>query len=177
MVGGGLIQLVAYGAQDAWLSHPVSTFFKTTHRRHASFTVDGIEIYYKTCNITMSFRKYTNFDIIFDDVTINKEVYYASNLIHILSINLQHLNCKSILVNSKEIIHQDKLKLDAILKKEKKNEKEIEKEEKKKEQSHNNYCLNFFSNSFRSRDADRRAQQLAQNRQLKNQVKNLTKRR
>lgn len=117
MVGGGLMQLVAYGAQDVYLSgSPQITFFRTTYRRHTNFSMDGIELIYGTCSSTMSSRKYNNFDIIFDDTKIGKELYYASELIHIFSINLYDLNYKPILVNSKEIIHQDKLKLAAILK-------------------------------------------------------------
>jgi hypothetical protein len=59
------MQLVAYGAQNVYqTSSPQITFFRT-------------------CNSTMSFRKYDNFDIIFDDTKIGKELYYASELIHI----------------------------------------------------------------------------------------------
>jgi hypothetical protein len=38
MPGGGLMQLVAYGAQDAYLTgNPQVTFFRTTYRRYTNF--------------------------------------------------------------------------------------------------------------------------------------------
>lgn len=41
---GGLIQLVAYGAQDIYLtSNPQITFFKVVYRRHTNFAVESIE--------------------------------------------------------------------------------------------------------------------------------------
>ena len=37
-MGGGLLQLVAYGAQDVYLTgNPQITFFKVTYRRHTNF--------------------------------------------------------------------------------------------------------------------------------------------
>ena len=42
-MGGGLLQLVAYGAQDVVLtSNPSVTFFKTVHRRHTNFAMECI---------------------------------------------------------------------------------------------------------------------------------------
>ena len=42
--GGGLMQLVAYGPQDVYLSgNPEVTFFKTMYRRHTNFAVESIE--------------------------------------------------------------------------------------------------------------------------------------
>lgn len=44
MVGGGLMQLVAYGAQDVYLTgNPQITFFKVIYRRHTNFAVESIE--------------------------------------------------------------------------------------------------------------------------------------
>ena len=41
-MGGGLMQLVAYGAQDIYLTgNPQITFFKVVYRRHTNFS-DGI---------------------------------------------------------------------------------------------------------------------------------------
>lgn len=41
MVGGGLMQLVAYGAQDAYLTgNPQITFFKTVYRRHTDLSLN-----------------------------------------------------------------------------------------------------------------------------------------
>ena len=47
-MGGGLMQLVAYGAQDIYLTgNPQITFFKVVSRRHTNFAVEAIE---QTCN-------------------------------------------------------------------------------------------------------------------------------
>ena len=43
-MGGGLMQLVAYGAQDVYLSgNPQITFFKVVYRRHTNFAVEPIQ--------------------------------------------------------------------------------------------------------------------------------------
>ena len=42
-MGGGLMQLVAYGAQDIYLTgNPQITFFKVVYRRHTNFAVESI---------------------------------------------------------------------------------------------------------------------------------------
>ena len=42
-MGGGLMQLVAYGAQDIYLTgNPQITFFKVVYRRHTNFSVEAI---------------------------------------------------------------------------------------------------------------------------------------
>ena len=42
-MGGGLMQLVAYGAQDVYLTgQPQITFFKVVYRRHTNFSVEPI---------------------------------------------------------------------------------------------------------------------------------------
>ena len=44
MTGGGLMQLVAYGAQDVYLTaNPQVTFFKQLYRRHSNFSMEAIE--------------------------------------------------------------------------------------------------------------------------------------
>lgn len=44
MGGGGLMQLVAYGAQDVYLTgNPQITFFKVVYRRHTNFAMESIE--------------------------------------------------------------------------------------------------------------------------------------
>ena len=44
MTGGGLMQLVAYGAQDVYLTgNPQVTFFKIVYRRHTNFAMESIE--------------------------------------------------------------------------------------------------------------------------------------
>ena len=43
-MGGGLMQLVAYGAQDIYLTgNPQITFWKVTYRRHTNFAMESIE--------------------------------------------------------------------------------------------------------------------------------------
>lgn len=43
-MGGGLMQLVAYGAQDIYLTgNPQITFFKVIYRRHTNFAMESIE--------------------------------------------------------------------------------------------------------------------------------------
>jgi hypothetical protein len=44
MGGGGLLQLVAYGAQDIYLTgNPQITFFKVVYRRHTNFAIESIQ--------------------------------------------------------------------------------------------------------------------------------------
>ena len=43
-MGGGLMQLVAYGAQDVYLTgNPQITFFKVVYKRHTNFSMEPIE--------------------------------------------------------------------------------------------------------------------------------------
>ena len=52
-MGGGLMQLVAYGAQDIYLTgNPQITFFKVVYRRHTTFSMEGIQ---QTFNGTQDF--------------------------------------------------------------------------------------------------------------------------
>jgi hypothetical protein len=54
-MGGGLLQLVAYGAQDVYLSgNPQITFFKVAYRRHTNFSMESIE---QTFNGTADFTR------------------------------------------------------------------------------------------------------------------------
>ena len=54
-MGGGLMQLVAYGAQDIYLTgNPQITFFKVVYRRHTNFSIESIE---QTFNGTADFGK------------------------------------------------------------------------------------------------------------------------
>ena len=44
-MGGGLMQLVAYGAQDVYLTgNPQITFWKVVYRRHTNFSMETIEV-------------------------------------------------------------------------------------------------------------------------------------
>jgi hypothetical protein len=52
-MGGGLLQLVAYGAQDVYLTgNPQITFFKVVYRRHTNFAIEAIQ---QTFNGTPTF--------------------------------------------------------------------------------------------------------------------------
>ena len=52
-MGGGLMQLVAYGAQDVYLTgNPQITFFKVVYRRHTNFSMEAIEQVF-TGNVTL----------------------------------------------------------------------------------------------------------------------------
>ncbi|MAF36751.1 hypothetical protein CL622_06560, partial [archaeon] len=52
-MGGGLMQLVAYGAQDIYLTgNPQITFFKVVYRRHTNFAMEAIQ---QTFNGTTGF--------------------------------------------------------------------------------------------------------------------------
>jgi len=61
-MGGGLMQLVAFGAQDIYLTgNPQITFFKVVYRRHTNFSMesikqvfDGDADYGKSCQCTIS---------------------------------------------------------------------------------------------------------------------------
>lgn len=54
-MGGGLMQLVAYGAQDIYLTgNPQITFFKVVYRRHTNFALEAIE---QTFNGQVDFGK------------------------------------------------------------------------------------------------------------------------
>ena len=57
-MGGGLMQLVAYGAQDVYLTgNPQITFWKVVYRRHTNFAMESVE---QTFNGTPDFgRKVT----------------------------------------------------------------------------------------------------------------------
>ena len=54
-MGGGLMQLVAYGAQDIYLTgNPQITFFKVVYRRHTNFSLETIN---QTFNSTVDFGR------------------------------------------------------------------------------------------------------------------------
>ena len=54
-MSGGLMQLVAYGSQDIYLTgNPQITFFKVVYRRHTNFAIESIE---QTFNGTVGFGK------------------------------------------------------------------------------------------------------------------------
>ena len=57
-MGGGLLQIVAYGAQDIYLTgNPQITFFKAVYRRHTNFSMESIK---QTFNGTPDFGEEVN---------------------------------------------------------------------------------------------------------------------
>jgi hypothetical protein len=69
-MGGGLMQLVAYGAQDIYLTgNPQITFFKTIYRRHTNFAIEAIE---QTFNGSADFGKKVTCTISRNGDLINK---------------------------------------------------------------------------------------------------------
>ena len=75
-MGGGLMQLVAYGAQDVYLTgNPQITFFKVVYRRHTNFAVEPIQQVYNgsgdfgrqvTCTINRNGDLITNMYAVVD---------------------------------------------------------------------------------------------------------------
>jgi hypothetical protein len=75
-MGGGLMQLVAYGAQDVYLTgNPQITFFKVVYRRHTNFAVEPIQQVFNgaadfgrtvTCNINRNGDLITNMYAVVD---------------------------------------------------------------------------------------------------------------
>ena len=71
-MGGGLMQLVAYGAQDIYLTgHPQITFFKVVYRRHTNFsmeciqqTINGSQAASGSCSVTISRNSFLAFKIV-----------------------------------------------------------------------------------------------------------------
>ena len=54
-MGGGLMQLVAYGAQDIYLTgNPQITFFKVVYRRHTNFSMEEIAQTMRSIDFTFS---------------------------------------------------------------------------------------------------------------------------
>ena len=76
-MGGGLLQLVAYGAQDVYLTgNPQITFFKVAYRRHTNFAIEAIE---QTFNGNPTFGSRVTAQITRNGDLINR-VYLAATL-------------------------------------------------------------------------------------------------
>lgn len=83
--GGGLLQLVAYGAQDVFLSgNPQINFFKTSYKRYTNFSMA------RTISSNNYHRKYANFEIKMNidsnDLDLELDMIFPTN------INLRNLN-------------------------------------------------------------------------------------
>jgi len=69
-MGGGLLQLVAYGAQDVYLTgNPQITFFKVVYRRHTNFAIEAIQ---QTFNGTPGYGQTVNCQISRNGDLINR---------------------------------------------------------------------------------------------------------
>jgi hypothetical protein len=78
-MGGGLLQLVAYGAQDVYLTgNPQITFFKVAYRRHTNFALEAIE---QTFNGNASFGSRVTCQITRNGDLINR-VYFVGKLLN-----------------------------------------------------------------------------------------------
>jgi hypothetical protein len=76
-MGGGLLQLVAYGAQDVYLTgNPQITFFKVAYRRHTNFALEAIE---QTFNGNTSFGSRVTCQITRNGDLINR-VYFVGTI-------------------------------------------------------------------------------------------------
>ena len=76
-MGGGLLQLVAYGAQDVYLTgNPQITFFKVVYRRHTNFALEAIEQSY---NGNTSFGSRVTVQITRNGDLINR-IYFLAQL-------------------------------------------------------------------------------------------------
>ena len=83
-MGGGLMQLVAYGAQDVYLTgNPQITFFKVTYRRHTNFAMEAIE---QTFNGQADFGRRVTCT-----VSRNGDLAYRTYL----QVTLPEVSCKS----------------------------------------------------------------------------------
>ena len=83
-MSGGLMQIVAYGAQDVYLTgNPQITYFKVVYRRHTNFAVESIE---QTFNGTADFgRKVTA--LISRSGDLIGRVYLQATLPQIVDVN------------------------------------------------------------------------------------------
>jgi hypothetical protein len=80
-MGGGLLQLVAYGAQDVYLTgNPQITFFKVVYRRHTNFSIESIQQTFNgnasannrvTCQISRNGDLVHKLYVVFDTVNVD----------------------------------------------------------------------------------------------------------
>jgi hypothetical protein len=76
-MGGGLLQLVAYGAQDVYLTgNPQITFFKVAYRRHTNFAIEAIE---QTFNGSASFGSRVTCQVTRNGDLINR-IYFTGTI-------------------------------------------------------------------------------------------------
>jgi hypothetical protein len=75
-MGGGLLQLVAYGAQDVYLTgNPQITFFKVVYRRHTNFAIEAIQ---QSFNGNNNFGSRVSIQITRNGDLIHRTYFYAT---------------------------------------------------------------------------------------------------
>lgn len=78
-MGGGLMQLVAYGAQDIYLTgNPQITFFKVVYRRHTNFSIESIQ---QTLIIGLKSDKNTGMGTCIINLLASQNIYTQSLVI------------------------------------------------------------------------------------------------
>ena len=93
-MGGGLLQLVAYGAQDVYLTgNPQITFFKVVYRRHTNFSMESIQ---QTFNGNVGFDK-----------TVTAQISRNGDLVHkmYLEVDMDIINGNNI--DSYDLLGED----------------------------------------------------------------------
>ena len=99
-MGGGLMQLVAYGAQDIYLTgNPQITFFKVVYRRHTNFSMESIG---QTFNGTADFGRKVTCTVSRNGDLINR-MYLEATLPEASASNTYVDNVGHALVKSVEI--------------------------------------------------------------------------
>jgi hypothetical protein len=89
-MGGGLMQLVAYGAQDIYLTgNPQITFFKVVYRRHTNFSMEAIE---QTLNGTAALGS-----------SVTSTISRNGDLVGRMYLQYNPETCLGTLVNSKDL--------------------------------------------------------------------------
>ena len=88
-MGGGLLQLVAYGAQDVYLTgNPQITFFKVVYRRHTNFAIEAIQ---QTFNGNPGYGNTVTCQISRNGDLINR-MYVQVDIPAVSDVNTQHVN-------------------------------------------------------------------------------------
>ena len=104
-MGGGLIQLVAYGAQNVYLNcNPEITFFKVVYKKHTNFSIESIKQDFTgnlingqraTCTINRSGDLLSKLYIEF-----RFYIYIKNTNISLVIINIYNNTSKSLMKNS-----------------------------------------------------------------------------
>ena len=104
-MGGGLLQLVAYGAQDVYLTgNPQITFFKVVYRRHTNFALESIQ---QTFNGTAGFNNTITCTVSRNGDLINR-VYVEMDLPQIVELaKHNNVNQSGLLENTQIVLYKN----------------------------------------------------------------------